>query len=250
MLKRIISSIPNGITCCNLLSGVLACIASFHAADDNLLWGLSGLQLAWLLIGAATIFDFCDGFAARLLRAHSMLGKELDSLADLVSFGIAPAMMMYNLLLALQSPVWLPWIALCIPVFGALRLAKFNIDERQTSSFIGLPIPSNAIFWIGYSAWLTSSFSPVAPDMVMHGWCVWLTLVLLPLIALSMVCGLPMFSLKFKNMNPRVNIDRYIIIASAVLFVLLLGLSGLALAILLYFVISLIEWVRASQSRF
>lgn len=250
MIKRIISSIPNSITCCNLLSGVLACIASFHIAEENLLWSLNGLQLAWLLIGAATVFDFCDGFAARLLRAHSLLGKELDSLADLVSFGIAPAMMMYNLLLSLQSPAWLPWIALCLPVLGALRLAKFNIDDRQTTSFIGLPIPSNAIFWIGYSAWLTSDLSPLAPDMIMQGWCVWLTAVLLSLIALSMVSGLPMFSLKFKSMNPRVNVDRYIIIASAFVFVFLLGLTGLALSILLYFIISIIEWARSKQRNF
>ena len=243
MIKRIIASIPNTITCCNLLSGCLACIASFHTSEPDVLWGLSGLQLAWVLIAAATVFDFCDGLAARLLRAHSLLGKELDSLADLVSFGLAPGLMMYNLLCALQAPVWAPWIALCIPVLGALRLARFNVDDRQTSSFIGLPIPSNAIFWIGYTAWLTGTASPLT-DGVIEGWPLWLTVVLIPVIALMMVCSLPMFSLKFKSMNPKVNVMRYAVLLAAILLLLTVGVAGLALAILFYILLSVIDTLR------
>ncbi len=244
MIKRLISSIPNTITCCNLLSGCLACIASFHAADADILWGLNGLQLAWILIGMATVFDFCDGLSARLLHAYSLIGKELDSLADLVSFGLAPGLMMYNLLVDMQAPCWAPWIALCIPVLGALRLARFNVDDRQTTSFIGLPIPSNAIFWIGYSAWLAGSNSPVSADGTITGWPLWLTVALIPVIALMMVCGLHMFSLKFKSMNPKVNVMRYLILIAAVLLLLTVGVAGLAIAILLYIVLSIIDQAR------
>lgn len=244
MIKRLISSIPNTITCCNLLSGCLACIASFHAADANVLWNLSGLQLAWILIAMATVFDFCDGLSARLLHAYSLIGKELDSLADLVSFGLAPGLLMYNLLITLQAPCWAPWIALCIPVLGALRLARFNVDDRQTTSFIGLPIPSNAIFWIGYSAWLAGINSPVSADGIISGWPLWLTIALIPAIALMMVCGLHMFSLKFKSMNPKVNVLRYIILLAAILLLLTVGVAGLAIAILLYIVLSIIEQAR------
>ncbi|MDE6152722.1 MAG: CDP-diacylglycerol--serine O-phosphatidyltransferase, partial [Muribaculaceae bacterium] len=127
---------------------------------------------------------------------------------------------------------------------GALRLARFNVDDRQTTSFIGLPIPSNAIFWIGYSAWLAGSNSPVSADGIISGWPLWLTIVLIPAIALMMVCGLHMFSLKFKSMNPKVNVLRYIILLAAILLLLTVGVAGLAIAILLYIVLSIIEQAR------
>lgn len=240
-MKRIISSIPNTITCCNLLAGCLACIVTF---GGNMPWDLNGLQVAWLLIGAAAVFDFCDGMAARLLRAHSMIGKELDSLADLVSFGLAPGLMMYNLLRVMGAPQWAPWIALCIPVLGALRLAKFNVDDRQTTSFIGLPIPSNAIFWIGYSAWLAGANSPVQQGQPLEGLPLWLTVVLLPCVALLMVSGIKMFSLKFKSLNPKVNALRYFIIIATVLLLITIGVQGLAIAIILYLILSGIESAR------
>ena len=246
MIKRLISAIPNSITCCNLLSGALACIASFHQTEPDLLWGLNGLQLAWLLIAAATVFDFCDGMAARALHAYSAVGKELDSLADLVSFGLAPGMMMFNLLDTHGAPAWAPYLCLFIPVIGAIRLARFNIDTRQTVSFIGLPIPSNAIFWIGYTAWLTGTSSPLNPDGAIAGWPLWLTVALVIGIALMMVSPLPMFSLKFKSMKPKVNAMRYFIIGAAMGLVSIFGVQGLALAIVLYILLSVIEWLRAS----
>lgn len=239
-MNKIRTSIPNAITCCNLLSGCLAVIVSFDAMTPDLLWGLGGLQLVWLLIVAAAVFDFCDGLAARTLHAYSPMGKELDSLADLVSFGLAPGLMMYNLLAAMQAPAWCPWIALCIPVIGALRLARFNVDDRQTTSFIGLPIPSNAIFWIGYSAWLVSPSSPVDRGAAIDGWPLWLTVALMPCVALLMVSGLHMFSLKFKNLNPKVNALRYLIITATIVLLTTVGVPGLALAILLYILISAI----------
>jgi len=141
MIKK---HIPNSITCLNLFSG---CVAVFLAFKGN----YEGAIIAILL---AAVFDFFDGFAARLLKAYSPMGKELDSLADMVSFGVAPGAIVFSLLSETNVCEWLPFLAFLIPVFSGLRLAKFNIDERQTTSFIGLPTPANAIFWAGLAFFL------------------------------------------------------------------------------------------------
>ena len=131
--------IPNFITCLNLFSG---CVGVYLAFQGN-------FQGAFIAVIVSAVFDFFDGFAARLLKAYSPMGKELDSLADMVSFGVLPGAMVFSLLSKTGISEWLPYVAFVIPVFSGLRLAKFNIDERQTSSFIGLPTPANAIFWGG-----------------------------------------------------------------------------------------------------
>ena len=160
MIRRIITSVPNALTCCNLLCGALACIFAFSAYRVfPELCGLNGRQIVWILIGAAAFFDGFDGAAARLLHAPSPLGKELDSLADLVSFGVAPAMLLYNILVVWTCSWWIPYVSLFIPAMGALRLAKFNLDDSQSTTFKGLPIPANAIFWIGATAWMQSHAS-------------------------------------------------------------------------------------------
>lgn len=182
----------------------------------------------YIFIGAAALFDFCDGAAARLLKAYSLIGKELDSLSDLVSFGIAPAMLVMNTMLGAGNG-WLSYFALFIPVMGALRLAKFNVDDRQTTSFIGLPIPANAIFWIGAVAWMNQHLVP-AP---------WVTLILVAAVSLLMISEIPMFSLKFKNFAWRENVRRYAVIIAAILFVIFEGIPGLAWAIIFYLVISI-----------
>lgn len=215
------SKIPNTITCCNLLAGFFAIVFAFSANEQ--FGALSGREWAYICIGAAAIFDFCDGFAARLLHAYSDVGKELDSLADLVSFGVAPAMLLFNVV-----DNWGCWAAPLIAALGALRLARFNVDTRQTSVFIGLPIPANAIFWIGYTAWIYVHGCP-AP---------WAVLVVVLLEASLMVSSMPMFSLKFKNMHWRDNFSRYAIVAAAILFVATNGLEGLMWTIILYILIS------------
>lgn len=226
MLKTIVRWIPNTITCLNLLSGALACVFAFHSSES---FGcLTGMELCWILIGAAAVFDFCDGAAARLLRAYSDMGKELDSLSDLVSFGLAPAMLLLNVTDTLTGGSWAMWTALIIPVMGALRLAKFNIDDSQTTTFRGLPIPANAIFWIGATAWLAAN-GPVAT---------WLMAVITVAVALLMVCDLRMFSLKFKNFSLADNSIRYVQILCTIVAVILWGVSGLAAAILLYLLLS------------
>lgn len=220
--------IPNTITLLNLLSGCLACIFAFR--HNEMVGGLYGHEWVYLFIGAAAVFDFCDGAAARLLHQPSPIGKELDSLSDLVSFGLAPAMLMFNLMQAQQGQlVWVPYIALMIPAMGALRLAIFNVDDSQATTFRGLPIPANAIFWIGFCEWM-QSYRVYPGD--------WVVVLLIILVSLSMVSRMEMFSLKFKNFGLRDNFRRYIILLAAISFVAIYGIAGLAWVIVLYFVLS------------
>lgn len=227
-------NVPNIITSLNLLSGAIACILSFSYA--TVIGGLQAWQWAFVAIGAAAIFDFLDGASARLLGSYSPLGKELDSLADLISFGLAPALLMYNTFLYFNSAAFTPWAltSLFIVVCGALRLAKFNIDTRQTTSFIGLPIPANAIFWIGAISWFHSHIWPAT----------WIVVVIIAAISLLMLSPLKMQSLKFKNFGIRENFSRYLIILAAILFVATAGLQGLAWTIILYLLLSLISTAR------
>ena len=143
MANCITRHIPNALTCLNLFSGCIAGVMAFQAQYE--------LALLFIIISAA--FDFFDGLAARVLNAHSIIGKDLDSLADDVSFGVAPALVIFSLFKEMHYPSYmdgltnyLPYAAFLIAVFSALRLAKFNNDTRQTNSFIGLPVPANAIF--------------------------------------------------------------------------------------------------------
>lgn len=229
MIKKIVSQIPNTITCLNLLSGCLAIWCTF--LPNTYINGLMPYQWTALFIGCAALFDFCDGAAARALKAYSNIGKELDSLADLVSFGVAPAMLIGNMMLANGAPVAVAAIAPLIAVLGGVRLAKFNCDTRQTTSFIGLPIPANAIFWIGFTAWCMNHGYPgnIATPIIVLA------------VSLLMVSELPMFSLKFKNMNFTENIRRYTILAGALLFVIFYGLEGLMWTILLYLLMCVIR---------
>lgn len=226
-MKSIVTYIPNTVTCLNLLSGCAAIFFAFNLDMETALF--PAMVWAWIFIGAAAVFDFCDGMTARLLHAYSPLGKELDSLSDLVSFGLAPAFLVMNVMLAEGAPVWVGCIPLMIAVMGALRLAKFNIDTRQATSFIGLPIPANAIFWIGTLAWIESHGYP--GDIAMT--------VLIVIVSLLMVSELKMFSLKFSDLSFRTNVRRYTIIAAAVLFVVTEGIPGLAWTVVLYILISL-----------
>lgn len=226
MFKAIKANIPNTITCLNLISGCLACIFAFRGEETT--GCLTGYETAFVFIGLAAVFDFCDGAMARLLHAYSLLGKELDSLSDLISFGLAPALLMFNTMNGFNGCGPASYAALAIAVCGALRLAKFNIDDRQTSSFIGLPIPANAIFWVGTCAWIHANSYP--GDTVIA--------VLLIAISLMMVSRLRMFSLKFKNFRIKENLRRYIIIAVAIILVTFYGIPGLAWTILAYILIS------------
>ena len=229
LLQAIKNNIPNAITCLNLLCGALAIIVSFKPFDTTL-WGLQGYQLAFVLIALAAVADFCDGFAARLLHSVSSLGKELDSLSDCVSFGLAPAIILYNVMMAAGCDQWVCFMSLIIPIFGALRLARFNIDTNQTTTFTGLPIPANAIFWIGFINYYASH----------HTISQWIVLALIVVMSFLMVCNLRMFSLKMHNLNPRENFRQFLLIAASIAFVVIAGISGFACVIAFYVIMSAI----------
>ena len=220
--------IPNTITCMSLVSG---CIATVVAMQGNLLWAA-----IWIIIAA--VFDFMDGFAARLLKAYSPMGKELDSLSDMVSFGVAPGMIVFWMLSQASLSLgeigrYIPYLAFVIPAFSGLRLAKFNIDERQTTSFIGMPVPANALFWAsaGYSLAPLAQANPVLFIVV--------TLAVALATSLLLVSEIPMFSLKIKSVAWKGNERRYILVGCAVLFVALFGMLGIAGTILLYLLLSI-----------
>lgn len=201
--------IPNIITCCNLLCGALAVML---AAE-----GLFVCALGMIVLGA--VFDFFDGFSARALKLQNPIGKEIDSLADVITFGLAPSvMLMQAIRISTENSNyawgWCSAVALVMAAFSALRLAKFNIDERQTTSFIGLATPANALFW----ASLIATF----PDMA--SWAQWMPWAMLAVAALScflLVSELPMFSLKFHSLGWQENKLRYIFLIGCVLLVVL-----------------------------
>lgn len=223
ILQSTRNNTPNAVTCCNLLSGALACVAAFHAFEPWW-WGLQGYQVAFVLIALAAVFDFFDGFTARLLHAVSPLGKELDSLSDAVSFGLAPGMVLYNMLVQYEPESGVAYIAMLIPVFGALRLAKFNVSTDQSTTFTGLPIPANAIFWIGFISWY-------AHNTFLNQWFV---VALIVVMSLLMVSSIPMFSLKLKNFNFKENYKVYFLVFAFFLFVFTSHLPGLSWTIIFY----------------
>ena len=229
MANIITRNIPNSITCCNLISG---CIATCFAFEGKQEWAL-----AFIILGA--VFDFFDGMSARLLGVSSPIGKELDSLADDVTFGVAPATMVFTFLHQLPYPEWLdglrgilPYVAFIIAAFSALRLAKFNLDERQATSFIGLPTPANALFWgsliVGGGAKLM--LLPFSLPIV---------LALIVLSCWMLVAEIPLFALKFKQWGWRGNEIKYIFLITCVPLVLLLRLSSLEVIIPWYVLLSL-----------
>ena len=216
MIKK---HIPNFITCLNLFSG---CIAVYLAFKGN-------YQGAFIAILLSAVFDFFDGFAARWFKAYSPMGKELDSLADMVSFGMAPGALVFSLLSETNIWEWLPYGAFAIPVFSALRLAKFNIDTRQTNSFIGLPVPANAIFWAG----LVYSFSPFLLNNV------WLLCFLIALFSYFLISEIPMFSLKFKSVAWKDNQIQYLFLLVCFIILLIFGRNAFSMLIGWYILLSI-----------
>lgn len=186
-----------------------------------------------ILVSAAAVFDFLDGFAARLLKAYSEIGKELDSLADMVSFGLAPGALAFSLLSASSLPSWVAFSGFIIPVFSALRLAKFNVDMRQTTSFLGLPTPANAIFWIGF-AYSYTHFAVAYP---------WVVLVLIVFFSLLLVSEIPMFSLKIVKLKDKQNITQIVFLAGVGALIGSFGAEGISLIIIWYIVLSIVKVV-------
>jgi CDP-diacylglycerol--serine O-phosphatidyltransferase len=217
MLKHI----PNALTSGNLLCGSAGIICSFTNPEIPTEW----------FVWAACVFDFLDGFAARILKVSSPIGKELDSLADMVSFGVLPGIVMKNLLTSTGIGIW-AWLGLSLTVFAALRLAKFNIDTRQSDSFVGVPTPAHALFICGIPS-LIGTFSA---NWIGSGTLVAITL----LFSWLMVSEIPLFALKFKNFAWSDNKIRFTFLLCAVLLVAFFQSAGLPLAILLYIAFSLV----------
>jgi CDP-diacylglycerol--serine O-phosphatidyltransferase len=194
----------------------------------------------FILISA--VFDFFDGFVARVLKVPSEIGKELDSLADLVSFGVLPGFILFKMA-ELQSDLeWLPYFTLIVPLLSAYRLAKFNLDTRQSDQFIGLPTPANALF--------LSTLPYLAISVPQIG--VWLNLPLVLVIiawvmAILLVSEIPLIALKFKNYSFKPNVFRYTLLGIGALLILFLGLAGIPWVILAYIGLSLIENGRKRQ---
>lgn len=231
MANFITRQIPNTITCCNLVSG---CIAVSYAFE-----GLYAAAFLFIVIGA--VFDFFDGMSARLLGVSSPIGKELDSLADCITFGLAPSAIIYTFL---STQPWLelvpvvgryvPYTAFVLAAFSALRLAKFNLDERQTTSFIGMPTPANALFWasliVGSEGWLSSSPLTVAAVVAMVFVCSWL-----------LVAEIPMFALKFKTWGWRGNELKYVFVITSAILLIIFRLSGFAAVVAWYVLLSVLS---------
>lgn len=219
--------IPNFITCLNLITGSLGCIAVIEGRTD--------LAIYYVLISG--LFDFADGFAARLLGVHSAIGKELDSLADVVSFGLLPALFMYKLIDAYQPLVdYLSVAGLAIVAFSALRLAKFNVDENQSDKFIGLPTPANAI--------MLTSIALLPEELGLNSW----TLAVISLIACYLlVSNITMIALKFKGAGFKGNELKYILIAGVIVLVAIFQTEAIPMVIPLYILISILGNYRLQE---
>lgn len=217
--------IPNSITCCNLISG---CIATYWAFQGD-------YRLALLFIVIGAVFDFFDGMTARLLHVSSPIGKELDSLADVITFGFAPSAIVFSYLFPLDAYLspYTSYLAFIMAAFSALRLAKFNLDERQALGFIGLPTPANALFWgsliVGAGDYMAPL--PYTPYLVLLGTFVSCFL---------LVSEIPMFALKFKTWGWKGNEVKYIFLLTCIPLLLFFGISGLAVIIAWYVVLSII----------
>ena len=194
---RLIKNIPNTITSMNLLCGALGVIFSLRGS----------LDIAFYLMLAAAICDFCDGFAARMLNAYSPVGKELDSLADLISFGLLPSLMLHRRLIEGGVTDFWAYTPLIIVVFSALRLAKFNVDDRQTENFLGLPTPASAL-WCG-SLIYAADHGVMSMANLLHD--THLIIIASVVLALLLVSEFPMFSFKIKKGSPYNRIRIYFV---------------------------------------
>ena len=219
--------IPNLLTISNLICG---CIALYFTFQGELVFTA-------YLIGLAAIFDFMDGAAARLLNVSNPIGKELDSLADMVSFGLVPGSVVFHLLE--ESPLsQYSFMALIIPIFSAYRLAKFNVDENQNENFIGLPTPANCLVFVSIPLITTfNSESTIAylfeiPEIL---------LIITILMSLALVSRINMFSLKFKNLKFQDNKFRFFLITMSIILLTWLEFSAIPIIILLYIMMSIVK---------
>ncbi len=234
MANIIVRNIPNSITCCNLISG---CIATYNAFLGDI-----RMALLWIIVGA--VFDFFDGMSARLLKVSSPIGKELDSLADDIHFGFAPSAIIFYELSIMEYPSellmlkpYLPYFAFVMAAYSALRLAKFNLDERQSLGFIGLPTPANALFWgalfVGAQNFMESTAYMLPVVLLMICVSCWL-----------LIAEVPMFALKFKQWGWKGNEVKYIFLISCLPLLMIFGITAFSVIIAWYVVLSVVVNLR------
>lgn len=228
MIKK---HIPNAITCANLFSGCIGIVYAFQGQ----------LETAACFVLLSGIFDFFDGFAARLLHVKSAIGKELDSLADVVSFGFLPGVVMFQLLRQSDYPsAYLPYLGFAITIFSALRLAKFNIDTRQTEDFIGLNTPMNTIFIV--------SLPFIRQDYpALIGSAAVLTAIVL-LVSWLLISEIRIFSMKFSNTGWKQNKYRYLFLILSAIFLLLLRFVAVPLILVLYIALSIVHFRQRPEA--
>jgi CDP-diacylglycerol--serine O-phosphatidyltransferase len=269
-------SIPNILTALNMLSGVAAILFTFAGR----------LYLAPYALFCGALFDFFDGFVARRMKITGEMGKQLDSLADMITFGLAPGIMMLNILVAsiyvdgphyalnfqqfahFQLTNWmnavflnvpnsmdasikfLPFFALIIPFFSMFRLAKFNIDERQTDAFIGLPTPLNTFFFCFFPLLFDASFSSFSDSSKLIQWIFdpYILVLFCFLMSFLLISELPLFSLKFKHFYWIDNQIRYVFLIVNTLFIVFFSLWAIPLIVLLYVVLSLFFQINKSKT--
>lgn len=235
MIKK---QIPNAITSANLFAGCIGIVFAFN----------QDLKAAALCIFIALVFDFFDGFTARLLNVSGPMGKELDSLADMVSFGVLPATILFHMapkaFFGLADYSILSYLAFFIAVFSAYRLAKFNLDTRQTDQFIGLPTPANAAVIASIPFIYDNTafyFDNSTTSSVFY-------LAFIPVMCYLLVCELPLIALKFKTFAFAGNTFRYILIIASVLLLLIFKFAGIPLILILYIILSILEHRIAKNS--
>lgn len=237
MANIIVRNIPNSITCCNLISG---CIATYNAFLGDI-----RMALLWIIVGA--LFDFFDGMSARLLKVSSPIGKELDSLADDITFGFAPSAIIFYELSIMEYPSellmlkpYLPYFAFVMAAYSALRLAKFNLDERQSLGFIGLPTPANALFWgalfVGAQNFMESTAYMLPVVLLMICVSCWL-----------LIAEVPMFALKFKQWGWKGNEVKYIFLISCLPLLMIFGITAFSVIIAWYVVLSVVVNLRKKK---
>lgn len=226
-------NIPNFLTSMNLALGM---VGIYLVLEGNINAGAYCIFLA-------AAFDFLDGFVARLLRVQGEMGKQLDSLADMVTFGVLPAMIMFTMIASGSDSGYLPFVAFLIGIFSAWRLAKFNIDERQSDRFIGVPTPANALL-ISTLPFLAER-SAAAQNLLSNS----IALVSITvLMSYLLVAEIPLIALKFKDYSFQKNVFRYLVIIVSLIFLIILGIAGIPFAIIFYIAASIIEALVARNA--
>jgi CDP-diacylglycerol---serine O-phosphatidyltransferase len=239
-------NIPNALTCCNLFCGALALIKAFEG----------NLQVSAYLVVIAMVFDFFDGFAARMLKAYSAIGKDLDSLADMVTFGVVPGIVMFKMIAFLNGGYCssdiiqtvkadpaslLPYAGFLIIIFSAIRLARFNNDTRQSDSFIGLPTPANAMIVCSLPLVFNfSSYQGIDPAGYFFMDPVNLA-ILAAVLSLLLITEFRLFSLKFSNLRWKGNELRFAFLIGAVCLLVIFGRAGIPLSMVFYILLGIVD---------